>query len=80
MQPKYPEIRVQLVGQDGNAFAVIDLVQRALRRADVPARSSSSSPRRPRTTEKRASRRAPYPTPASGAGPTFTGAHTGLGL
>jgi hypothetical protein len=37
MQPKHPEIRVQLTGQNGNAFVVLGLVQRALKRADVPA-------------------------------------------
>lgn len=33
---KYPEIEVQLTGQDGNAFAVMGAVQKALRKADVP--------------------------------------------
>ena len=33
---KYPEIEVQLSGSDGNAFAVLGKVQKALRRADVP--------------------------------------------
>lgn len=33
---KYPEITVKLVGQDGNAFAVIGAVRKALRRAKVP--------------------------------------------
>jgi len=32
---KYPEIEVQLTGQDGNAFMVLALVQKALRRAGV---------------------------------------------
>lgn len=32
---KYPEIEVQLSGTDGNAFAIIGAVSRALRRADV---------------------------------------------
>jgi len=33
---KYPEIEVQLSGSDGNAFAVLGKVRKALRRADVP--------------------------------------------
>ena len=32
---KYPEISVQLVGTDGNAFAVIGKVKSALRRGGV---------------------------------------------
>lgn len=28
---KYPDVRVRLVGQDGNAYAIIGAVQRALR-------------------------------------------------
>ena len=35
MQVKYPEISVQLTGQDGNAFVLIGLVRQALRRAGV---------------------------------------------
>lgn len=34
--PKYPEIEVQLSGEDGNAFAIIGRVRKAMRRADVP--------------------------------------------
>ena len=30
---KYPEIEVQLVGTDGNAFALIGVVQKALKKA-----------------------------------------------
>jgi len=30
--PKYPEITVQLVGEDGNAFSILGRVTRALRR------------------------------------------------
>ena len=33
---KYPEIEVQLTGQDGNAFTVMGITQKALRRAGVP--------------------------------------------
>lgn len=32
---KYPEIKVQLTGQDGNAFAIMGAVQNALRKAGV---------------------------------------------
>jgi hypothetical protein len=34
--PKY-DIEVQLTGQDGNAFAIIGAVQKALRNGGVPA-------------------------------------------
>jgi hypothetical protein len=34
--PRYPEIEVRLVGEDGNAFAILGRVLRELRRADVP--------------------------------------------
>jgi hypothetical protein len=33
---KYPNIHVQLVGQDGNAFAILGRVRAALRSAQVP--------------------------------------------
>ena len=33
---KYPDIHVELVGQDGNAFAILGNMQRALRRGGVP--------------------------------------------
>lgn len=36
MATRYPEIEVELVGNDGNAFAVLGAVQKALRRAGVP--------------------------------------------
>lgn len=36
MDPKYPLIHVQLTGTDSNAFNIIGLVMRALRKADVP--------------------------------------------
>lgn len=35
MNVKYPEITVQLVGEDGNAFSVIGKVRKALRRAGI---------------------------------------------
>jgi hypothetical protein len=34
---KYPEIEVQLTGNDGNAFAIMASVRKALRRAKVSA-------------------------------------------
>ncbi len=34
--PKYPKIRVKLTGRDGNAFAIMGNVSRALREAKVP--------------------------------------------
>ena len=33
---KYPEIEVKLVGENGNAFAILGNVQEALRRGGVP--------------------------------------------
>lgn len=33
---KYPEIEVQLTGEDGNIFYIMGRVTRALRRAHVP--------------------------------------------
>ena len=37
MIPKYPNIKVKLTGQDGNAFMVLALVKRGLTKAKVPA-------------------------------------------
>lgn len=34
-QPKYPDVTVQLTGEDGNAFFIIGRVSQALRRAGV---------------------------------------------
>lgn len=34
--PMYPDVEVQLSGEDGNAFYIIGRVTRALRRAGVP--------------------------------------------
>jgi hypothetical protein len=36
MQSKYPNVRIALVGEDENAFAIVERVQRALREAGVP--------------------------------------------
>lgn len=33
--PKYPDIEVELIGQDGNAFAILGAVLKALRRAGI---------------------------------------------
>lgn len=35
--PRYPNINVPLVGEDGNAFAILGRVSRAMRLAGVPA-------------------------------------------
>jgi len=35
MEPKFPEIKVKLTGTDGNAFAFIGKVRKALRRHGV---------------------------------------------
>lgn len=32
----FPQIHVSLIGRDGNAFAILGAVQKALKRADVP--------------------------------------------
>jgi hypothetical protein len=34
--PLHPEIRVRLVGEDGNAFAILGRCQRAAREAGLP--------------------------------------------
>ena len=36
MKPKYPHVRVQLTGRDGNAFAILSAVRAAMRRALLP--------------------------------------------
>jgi Domain of unknown function (DUF4314) len=35
-QPRYPEVQVQLSGEDGNAFAILGRTAAALRQAGVP--------------------------------------------
>ena len=35
MEPKYPDVTVQLTGEDGNAFSIIATVSRALRNHGV---------------------------------------------
>ena len=36
MDPKYPEITVQLAGEDGNAFAIMARVTSAMKKHGVP--------------------------------------------
>ena len=36
MNVKHPEIEVQLTGEDGNAFAILGNVRKALRQGGVP--------------------------------------------
>jgi len=36
MNVKYPEIKVKMVGEDGNAFAILGRVTKELRNARVP--------------------------------------------
>ncbi len=36
MKPKYPQIKVKLVGEDGNAYAIIGRVRKAMRDAGLP--------------------------------------------
>jgi len=35
-QPRYPDVQVQLSGEDGNAFAILGRTAAALRAAGVP--------------------------------------------
>ena len=35
MEPKYPQVKVELVGQDGNAFAIMGRVTKAMRLAGL---------------------------------------------
>lgn len=36
MTPKYPQINIPLVGEDGNAFAILGRVRAAMKKAKVP--------------------------------------------
>ena len=48
---RYPNIKAKLTGTDGNAYAILGRVLRALREAGVDEeRSASSPPRRPPAT------------------------------
>lgn len=35
MEPRYPEVKVQLTGEDGNAMAILGRVAKALKRGGV---------------------------------------------
>ncbi len=35
MDVKYPKVEVELVGQDGNAFSILDRVQKSMRKAGI---------------------------------------------
>ena len=35
-KPLYPEIEVELIGQDSNALAIVGAVKTAMKRGDVP--------------------------------------------
>jgi len=35
MEPKFPHVEVELVGHDGNAFAILGAAKKAMRRADI---------------------------------------------
>ena len=32
----YPEVEVEIIGQDGNAFAILGAVSKAMKRANIP--------------------------------------------
>jgi len=36
--PRYPNVTVQLTGEDGNAYVILGLVNRGLQKAKVPKR------------------------------------------
>jgi hypothetical protein len=33
--PKYPDVHVRLIGEDGNGFAIVGRVQKAMRKAGI---------------------------------------------
>lgn len=37
MDPKYPDVEVQLSGEDGNAYSIISRVSKAMRQARISA-------------------------------------------
>jgi hypothetical protein len=39
MSIRYPDIKVKLIGEDGNAFAIMGAVSKALRKAGVDPKS-----------------------------------------
>ena len=36
MAPKYPNVNVKMVGEDGNAFSILGRVTKAMKRAHIP--------------------------------------------
>lgn len=42
MEPKYPEVEVQMTGEDGNAFAILGKVTKALRDAGIDGKERSA--------------------------------------
>jgi hypothetical protein len=34
-EPKYPQVKVKLVGRDGNAFAILGAVSQAMKKAKI---------------------------------------------
>ena len=42
MKPKHPDIKVQLIGSDGNAFSILGRVRQALLAAGVPQEEVSA--------------------------------------
>lgn len=42
MEPKYPNITVKLAGEDGNAFAILGRVAKAMQRAGIPTEEISA--------------------------------------
>ena len=36
MTPKYPNVKVQMTGEDGNAYAILGRVHQAMKKAKVP--------------------------------------------
>jgi len=41
MEPKYPEVEVQMTGEDGNCFAILGRVTKALRNAGIDGKERS---------------------------------------
>ena len=41
MKPKYPDIVVQLIGEDGNAFGILGIVTKAMRNACIDGKERS---------------------------------------
>lgn len=42
MEVKYPEIEVELTGEDGNAYAILGAVRKALHRAGISVEEQSA--------------------------------------